>query len=709
METSSKRQQQQQQPVLKYRGGAAAATTAPPHPIHSPPMATAAPGTSGSPSAPTMADSQSQVEGLRKAYAEIMLNMAKESAARVLEAERRAAALAGAVAAAKEEGVATLCRLKGIMKAKIKLAESQSLAHVRTINELQEQLHGAQNTVASLQVELQRANTELEETQKTLAEERMNILPTCDKVDSNKSKISRSKRHLQNRMSSKNNNDLDAICSVPTDAKENMSSFRARNKKSELYRNGCTQRIRALKQRSPSADSSETNRKQASASNNRSKTGKNDNAKNTGQTRSIMEQILQTKFLANCKGKRGQRSRPSYMHDSSDVHVKTEDKPSDTPKQNGCLLLIQALEQELSTRQLFTGHSGEGLTNFKDDLLMGGKDAESNISMASPGPIDVHAVSNLQIIRRKRSKTVRVFETGCSESKSAPGNNLVRSTSEDTTFKCEQSSGRIEDHSDTPAINNIFLLCDAAENLMRSSDAADKLMHQSDATENLINPSGSNTDQFLPVDSSLLALQSTKSQVDGEGALRADHPYCGTSEFNLGNQEEVKADESCNLASDRVGPVITSSLEKEHSVKPSSGVSVQAEGGRCIKYTFNRRKRKNVSVDSTSQGAVPEKSSSLVSLADKQESQTKPEIQNLLVESPRGNNRRKRKNVSVDSTSQGAVPEKSSSLVSLAGKRESRTKPETKNLLVESARGNNHLVNIAQQLIILSGLKRQKS
>jgi hypothetical protein len=49
-----------------------------------------------------------------------MLNMAKESAARVLAAERRAAALAGDVAAAKEEGVATLCRLKGIMEDKVR-------------------------------------------------------------------------------------------------------------------------------------------------------------------------------------------------------------------------------------------------------------------------------------------------------------------------------------------------------------------------------------------------------------------------------------------------------------------------------------------------------------------------------------------------------------------------------------------------------------
>uniref|UniRef100_A0ACD5YVU6 Uncharacterized protein n=1 Tax=Avena sativa TaxID=4498 RepID=A0ACD5YVU6_AVESA len=642
METSPQANNKRQQPVLKSRRRAAAAAPTsvplplPPHLIHSPPVPTATPNTSGFPSAQKMADSQ--VEAPRKAYAEIMLNMAKESAARVLAAEQRAAVLAGGVAAAKEEGVAALVRLKAIMEARIKQVESQSLAHVRKIDELQEQLHGAQNTVASLQVELQRANKELEETRKTLAEERMNILPTCDKADSNKSKISRSKMHLQNRsVSSKNNNALDDICNVPTDAKENMPSFIARNKKPELYRNGCTQRIRALKQRSPIADSSETNRKQASALNNRSKTGKKGKAKNTRQTRSIMEQILQTKFLGNCKGKRGQRSRPSYNHDSSDVHVKTEDKSSDTSDENGCLLLLQALEQDLSSH-LSTGHSGEGLTSLKDDLLMGGKDADFYLCMASPGPIDAHAVSNMRMVRKKRTRTVRVSETGCSESKSVPGNNLVRSTSEDTVFKSEQSSERIDNHSDTPATHNVSILSDAADNLMHQSDAADNLMHPSDATENLIHPSGANTDQFLSGDSSPLVLQSTKSQVDGEGELQVDLLDCRTLGTDSANQKEVKVGEGCNLVSDRADPVLISSLEKEQSSKPSSGVSVQAEGARCIKYTFNRRKRKNVSLESTSQGAVPEKSSSLVSLAEKQECQAKPETQDLSVESPRGNN-----------------------------------------------------------------------
>nr|CAB3447034.1 unnamed protein product [Digitaria exilis] len=58
------------------------------------------------------------VEAMRKAYAGIMLNMAQESAARVLAAERRAAALAAGLETAKEDGVAALLRLKAIMESR---------------------------------------------------------------------------------------------------------------------------------------------------------------------------------------------------------------------------------------------------------------------------------------------------------------------------------------------------------------------------------------------------------------------------------------------------------------------------------------------------------------------------------------------------------------------------------------------------------------
>ena len=63
-------------------------------------------------------------EAARKAFASIMLNMAQESAARVLEAERRAAALAAGREAAKEDGVAALLRLKAIMEATVRQSPS---------------------------------------------------------------------------------------------------------------------------------------------------------------------------------------------------------------------------------------------------------------------------------------------------------------------------------------------------------------------------------------------------------------------------------------------------------------------------------------------------------------------------------------------------------------------------------------------------------
>uniref|UniRef100_A0A0E0DPJ7 Uncharacterized protein n=1 Tax=Oryza meridionalis TaxID=40149 RepID=A0A0E0DPJ7_9ORYZ len=558
---------------------------------------------------------------MRKAYAEIMLNMAQESAARVLAAERRAAALAGGLAAAREDGVAALVRLKAIMEARIKEAESQSLANINKIKELQEQLHGAQDTVASLQIELQRSNTELEQARSTLAEERRNNLRTCNKINSNKNSSSSSRKHLQGRVSSKSKNtakESGAVENLETlyRCDSDLGSFMARTKNPELYRNGCTQRIRAIKQRSPNSDTSLVeNSKQTSALNSRSKTGKTNTNRNPQSTRSIMEQILQTKFLANCKRKRGRRSRPSYMHDNSGEHGQTEYKSSDTSDGNGCLLLLQALEQDLSPLKASSGSVGEGLADQKDELLKDEKDADLNLHPASPGPNDVLSVNNIQMKRRKRSKTIRVFESDF-EAKAAPelGNTLPKSSNNNSMLNSEQSS-------DPPAGNNGPVLQCTAENLMHVTDAA-------------------NADQLKSENSSPLVPQSTESEIGDEGNSRVDHKECRTPDNNAIVLEEVNVDKSCIiLASDGADSSIVSSLDKEENAKEAtSGVAVQAEGARYIKYTFNRRKRKAAPLDSTPQGAVPEKSSSVVCPSENHEPHAKPETQDLVIESPPGDN-----------------------------------------------------------------------
>lgn len=634
------------------------------------------------------------MEGLRKAYAGIMLNMAQESAARVLAAERRAAALAAGLAAAKEDGVSALVRLKAIMEARIKEKDLESSVLVKKIKELENQLHEAQNAMASLKVQLQGANTELELTRKTLAEERINSLPTSNKVYSSSNSSPHSKINqqggnilLKNEQPADNN---DGTCLVPITTNENeavenlksiyrhspdLPSFMERNKKPKFYHSGCTQRIHALKQRTQGKDAStKGNHKQATGLNSRSKIGKSNAAKNPCHTRSIMEQILQTEFLGNYKRKRGRRSRPNYKHENSSEHGEAKYKLSEKSKSdgNGCLLLLQALEQDLSPPKVSAGHCGEALTNLKEDLKKSRRDAELSRCTAFPELVDVLAVNNMQMKRRKRTKTVRVLEAELSDSKSVPesANALLRTTSEKSMSDDELISEMTENCFDTPARNSgPFLKC---------------------ATENLTCQTNADNGQFDPGNSSTV-LQLTKSKTIEYGNLVLDQLEQPTSNNNTSSLKEVYEDGSCSLASHRADASTVSSLDKEENLKVSSGfpmqalekpdasvgsslnkedhaesssgasmqalakldaisgsslneehalsscgASMQAEGARYIKYTFNRRKRKCVSIDSSSQGAVLEKNSDLGSPTNNQNNHKDHVVQELSIDSPQG-------------------------------------------------------------------------
>ncbi|RLN07351.1 uncharacterized protein C2845_PM11G09270 [Panicum miliaceum] len=485
-----------------------------------------------------MADSQ--VEVMRKAFARIMLNMAQESAARVLAAERRAVALAAGLKAAKEDGVAALLRLKAIMEARVKEVELESLAHVKRSKELEEQLHGAQNTMASLKVELHQANNELEQTRKTLAEARINGPPTYKEADSNKDTSPRSKIHQQGGnillKNKKNAEDCDDTCLFPIATKENgavkkldinrcspdLPSFMERSKKPKFNHNGCTQRIHALKQQAQGTDASlKQNQKRAIVLNSRSKTRQNNAPKNPWHTRSIMEEILQTKFLGKYKRKRDRRSRPSCKFDNStSEHGEAEDKLSDTYEGNVCLLLLQALEQELSPPKISVGHARQALSDMKKDLKIG---------------------------------------------------NLV----------------------------------------------VDQLEQRTPNT---------NTASWKEVSE------------DGSCSL-ASHKAGASAVISLDKEEKLTASSGLPMqALDKTDASIGISLNKQVHAKTASGASIQTEGPRLIKYTFNRIKRKCVSIYSTPQHVVPEKSSDLGSPANKQNAHLDHVMQDHPMDSPQGNN-----------------------------------------------------------------------
>ena len=153
-------------------------------------------------------------------------------------------------------------------------------------------------------------------------------------------------------------------------------------------------------------------------------------------------------------------------------------------------------------------------------------------------------------------------------------------------------------------------------------------------------------------------------QFQHAGNLVVDQLKQKTPNTNIAIRKEVSEDGSCSLASHKAGASTIISLDKEEKLKASSGLPVQAldksnasigislnkeehaktgseaskqtEGARHIKYTFNRRKRKCVSIYNTR--AVPEKSSNLGSPPNKQNPHLDPVMQDHPMGSPRGSN-----------------------------------------------------------------------
>ncbi|KAI3452361.1 hypothetical protein Pfo_009026 [Paulownia fortunei] len=103
------------------------------------------------------------MEALKRAYAEMILNTAKEAAARVMAAELRARRLEQDLVSTKEEAAGTLLRLKQMIDAKTKEAEITSLNQQRKFDELESQLNEAEGIILDLRAELNQAQEQLNE------------------------------------------------------------------------------------------------------------------------------------------------------------------------------------------------------------------------------------------------------------------------------------------------------------------------------------------------------------------------------------------------------------------------------------------------------------------------------------------------------------------------------------------------------------------
>ncbi|KAK7330429.1 hypothetical protein VNO77_24623 [Canavalia gladiata] len=217
-----------------------------------------------------MEDSE-KLTALKKAYADIILNTAKEAAARIMVSERKATRFQQELVSTKEEALGMLLRLKQMFDSKVNEAELTSLNQQKKIDELEAQLQEAGEIVRDLRAELRETQAELENVTKRQLHPRVEqniegevatqeIFLQENRLDPYAGSVY-SAPGLQFESVSISDttnptvtgtNDSSKFC-VSHDPTNNcyihnpdFAPIVIRRKAPELYRNGCTQRIRAF-------------------------------------------------------------------------------------------------------------------------------------------------------------------------------------------------------------------------------------------------------------------------------------------------------------------------------------------------------------------------------------------------------------------------------------------------------------------------------
>ncbi|ESQ34895.1 hypothetical protein EUTSA_v10008269mg [Eutrema salsugineum] len=103
-----------------------------------------------------------KLTALKKAYADTILNTAKEAAARVMISEKKARGYQQELVAVRDEALRTCLRLKQMYDSKVKEAEMISLKKQQKIEELEAQLGEAEDIVGDLRMELRECRYHLE-------------------------------------------------------------------------------------------------------------------------------------------------------------------------------------------------------------------------------------------------------------------------------------------------------------------------------------------------------------------------------------------------------------------------------------------------------------------------------------------------------------------------------------------------------------------
>ncbi|KAK4740485.1 hypothetical protein SAY87_032394 [Trapa incisa] len=181
-----------------------------------------------------------KLTALKKAYAEIILNTTKEAAVRIMDSERKAARFQQELLCVKEDSLRMLMKLKKMLESKNNDAAIMTVSQQNKIEELEAQLHEAEDIVKDLREELREVQSEIDRVKTTqpqaeLGEELMTVsnAKVLDSDEASKRSDDCSKE-----------DSCKGYCCFPN---PEFASIIRRYKEPKLHKNGCTQRIRACK------------------------------------------------------------------------------------------------------------------------------------------------------------------------------------------------------------------------------------------------------------------------------------------------------------------------------------------------------------------------------------------------------------------------------------------------------------------------------
>ncbi|KAL9227408.1 hypothetical protein vseg_003097 [Gypsophila vaccaria] len=197
-----------------------------------------------------MEDESQRMMALKKVYAEIIMNTSKEAAERIIDSQRKAHQYRHDLDSTKEEAIRLLIRLKQSMDFKINEVEVRSQDQQRKIDELEAQLQEAEDIVGNLRAELNLAHVKLDKLSNKQIRASSNVMVNV--VDDNESSTpvireSVSASHAAETLNNGAHGHLinGSLEECGCSGEPEVPSIIIRRKETELYRNGCTQRIRA--------------------------------------------------------------------------------------------------------------------------------------------------------------------------------------------------------------------------------------------------------------------------------------------------------------------------------------------------------------------------------------------------------------------------------------------------------------------------------